>query len=81
MEKPQIVPGRVRGQGQKPGLCQSRAHKICPPLTTKSYEPLLGVVREQRECPFRQKGVESKSQNSQGSMKIVIVGKKAADSN
>ena len=55
-----------------------------------SNEPLLGVIREQGECPFRHKGAGSKSQNSQGSREhgncnqgagsIIFVSKKAAES-
>ena len=36
-------------------------------MTDKWNEPLLVVIREQGECPFRAKGAGSKSHDSQGS--------------
>ena len=54
-------------------------------------EPLLGVIREQGEWPFRHKGAGSKGQNSQGSREhencnqgagsTLFVSKMAAESN
>ena len=59
-------------------------------MQTFYIEPLLGVIREQGECPFRHKGAGSKGQNIQGSREhencnqgagcTVFVSKKTAES-